>query len=684
MMVFKHLLHDFVEQPAGTVGFANSELKGYIRGYGMLKNSIVAIQKVLYVEGLDHNLFSTSQHCDSLYQVKFTITHCHIEDPDGSDIFKAERYGNLYAVNFLTLSTTQSVCLIAKASKEESWIWHHRLSHENFKAINTLASKGMVKGLQELRSRRIIYVLHFLREKLDAPELIIAFIKKVQIMLQLPIKKLRSDNDTEFKNETLQGFLQFIGISPNFSAARTPQQNGVVERKNRTLVKDARTMLAYSGLPLCFILNDRDNLVKIYKKENEGHFLEFSLTSKAYRIYNNRTKIVMESIHISFDESSTLTSEKHISCLKLKGKASIQDGIEPVSKENKSSVSNSQMSTFELDLLYFDAFMDVCADFDKSSASTSTSEVPTSTSEVPTSTEDIFGPSEQVTITSSESHVNEVPRTSEVVPAIVDEYNDLNNKETVQALPSTTKWTKDYSHHNIIGDVNSGVKTRATSANFCLFYSLLSSLEPKKVSEALQDPDWILAMQDELLQFERNKVCRLIPRPKNKSVICTKWVFRNKKDEVGIVVRNKAILVTKDYCQQEGIDYDETFAYVARIEAIQTFLSYAAHKNFTIYQMDMKSTFLNGVLHEEVYVAQPEGFIDPHHPDNVYVLDKALYGLKQAPRVVKQSPDGIFINQSKYIRDFLKKFNMTDSAVKKTPMATGTLLDADLTGKSVD
>nr|GFA73302.1 copia protein [Tanacetum cinerariifolium] len=136
------------------------------------------------------------------------------------------------------------------------------------------------------------------------------------------------------------------------------------------------------------------------------------------------------------------------------------------------------------------------------------------------------------------------------------------------------------------------------------------------------------AMQEELDQFARLKVWRLVPRPEGKSIIKTKWIFKNKKDESRLVIRNKARLVAVGYSQQEGIDYDETFAPVARIEAICLFLAYAAHKDFTIYQMDVKIAFLNGILKEEVYVGQPPGFVSKQYPDHVYALDKALYGLK--------------------------------------------------------
>nr|GEY64883.1 retrovirus-related Pol polyprotein from transposon TNT 1-94 [Tanacetum cinerariifolium] len=139
-------------------------------------------------------------------------------------------------------------------------------------------------------------------------------------------------------------------------------------------------------------------------------------------------------------------------------------------------------------------------------------------------------------------------------------------------------------------------------------------------------------MQEELDQFARLKVWRLVPPPEGKTIIKTKWIFMNKKDESSLVIRNKARLIAVGYSQQEGIDYDETFAPVAQIESIRLFLAYAAHKDFTVFQMDVKTTFLNGILKEEVYVGQPPGFDSKQYVDHVYALDKYLYGLKQAPR----------------------------------------------------
>ncbi|GJW17270.1 putative ribonuclease H-like domain-containing protein [Tanacetum coccineum] len=190
--------------------------------------------------------------------------------------------------------------------------------------------------------------------------------------------------------------------------------------------------------------------------------------------------------------------------------------------------------------------------------------------------------------------------------------------------------TKNLEEHGLF----SLVQQRTNHKDFqnCLFACFLSQEEPKKVIHALKDPSWIEAMQDELLQFKLQKVWTLVDLPNGKRPIGTKWVFRNKKDERGIVIKNKARLVAQGYTQEEGIDYDEVFAPVARIEAIRLFLAYASFKDFVVYQMDVKSAFLYGKIEEEVYVCQPPGFEDPNFPDRVYKVEKALYGLHQAPR----------------------------------------------------
>ncbi|GKF48274.1 retrovirus-related pol polyprotein from transposon TNT 1-94 [Tanacetum coccineum] len=166
----------------------------------------------------------------------------------------------------------------------------------------------------------------------------------------------------------------------------------------------------------------------------------------------------------------------------------------------------------------------------------------------------------------------------------------------------------------------------------CIYALTMSTMEPRNVKEAMTDLAWIDSMQEELLQFKRLDVWVLVPAPDKIKPLTLKWLFKNKHDEENTVIRNKTRLIMRGYRQEEGIDFEESFAPIARMEAIRIFLAYVAHKSFIVFQMDMKTDFLHGLLKEDVYVCQPEGFIDAYHPSHVYKLKKTLYGLKQAPR----------------------------------------------------
>ncbi|GJX54864.1 retrovirus-related pol polyprotein from transposon TNT 1-94 [Tanacetum coccineum] len=194
---------------------------------------------------------------------------------------------------------------------------------------------------------------------------------------------------------------------------------------------------------------------------------------------------------------------------------------------------------------------------------------------------------------------------SDVIPTVV--HTATPNSEHV------TKWTKDHPLENIIGELERPISTRLQlyeQALFCYYDAFLTSVEPKNYKDALTQACWIEAMQEELHEFERLKV---------------------NFDEMGGILKNKARLVVRGYRQEEGIDFEESFTPVARLDAIRIFLAYAAHMNMIVYQMDVKTAFLNGILREEVYVSQPDGLVDQDNLNHVYKLKKALYGLKQAP-----------------------------------------------------
>ncbi|GJS58964.1 putative ribonuclease H-like domain-containing protein [Tanacetum coccineum] len=298
-----------------------------------------------------------------------------------------------------------------------------------------------------------------------------------------------------------------------------------------------------------------------------------------------------------------------------------------------------------------------------------------------------------------------------------DQEIELGNIPQSYEVPTTphTRIHKDHPIEHVIGDVQSSVQTRRMKTSYsekgflsaiyegkshqdlhtCLFVCFLSQEEPKRISQALRDPAWVEAMQEELLQFKLQKVWILVDLPKGHRAIGTKWVYRNKKDERGIVIRNKARLVAQGHTQEEGIDYDEVFAPVARIEAIRIFLAYASYMGFMVYQMDVKSAFLYGQIEEEVYVCQPPGFEDPDHPDKVYKIyvDDIIFGstkkelcdefeklMKDKFQMssmgeltfflglqVQQKKNGIFISQDKYVHEILRKFNYSDVKSASTP-----------------
>ncbi|GJX61472.1 putative ribonuclease H-like domain-containing protein [Tanacetum coccineum] len=437
----------------------------------------------------------------------------------------------------------------------------------------------------------------FLATKDETSEILKTFITGIENQINHKVKIIKCDNGTEFKNNDMNQFCGMKGIKREFSVARTPQQNGVAERKNRTLIEAARTMLADSLLPTIFWAEAVStacyvqNRVLVTKPHNKT----------PYELLHDYYQVVLVWIvsHQGGREKCMLLFLALGTC----GSVLVKEGY--ANSTNRDSTVSPSVST--------------------------AGQIFTNADDLPT---DPLMPDLEDTADLLNTGIFSGAYDDEDVGAEAD----LNNLETTMNRSARLEVKEeeddqDFSQNiDVVSYIKKQRRTNHKDYQNCLVAYFLSQIEPKKVTQALTDPSWIEAMQDELLQFRLQKVWRLVDLPKGKHAIGTKWVYRNKKDERGIVVRNKARLVAQGYTQEEGIDYDEVFAPVARIEAIRLFLAYASFMGFIVYQMDVKSAFLYGTIEEEVYVCQPPGFEDPQFPDKVYKVEKALYGLHQAPR----------------------------------------------------
>ncbi|GJR39794.1 retrovirus-related pol polyprotein from transposon TNT 1-94 [Tanacetum coccineum] len=386
--------------------------------------------------------------------------------------------------------------------------------------------------------------VQFLRKKSQAPEMIMSFIRMVENQNDVKVKQTRTDNWTEFRNHELESFWKEFLILATFMCLDV----------------------------LCLFITTRIILPNLMLKET--YHVTFDESMEAIRFTNTSVD------EIGIDDSSRYPPDEFLHeddpSRKYQVDYDISYYVIPHGRPpdlmntegtHEKNVQNDQMIT-------------------------QPTNVPSGNN-----TEVLGSIIKSLVPDVSQSHIS-------------------NQASTSSHLVPQDRWSRDQHIElvNIIGDPGEGVLTRsiaakltATSASECLFADFLSEIKPKKISEALKHPGWINAMQEELNQFYRNKVWTLVPLPNGKIAIGSKWVFRNKKDEHGITTKNKAKLVSQGYSQEEGIDYDETFAPIARMEAIRIFLAFATYMNFKVYQMDVKSAFLNGKLKEEVYVKQPPG-----------------------------------------------------------------------------
>nr|GEZ32122.1 retrotransposon protein, putative, Ty1-copia subclass [Tanacetum cinerariifolium] len=427
--------------------------------------------------------FVYGQFCDSDLEVAFRRNACFVRNLEGVDLLKGDRSANLYTINLHEMASASPICLMAHASSTKSWLWHQRLSHLNFDTINDLSRNDLASGLLKFKYHKE-HLCPSYEYKDEAPEVIIKFLKRIKVLLQSPVIIIRTDNGIEFKNQVLKEYFDTVGISHQMYSVRTPQQNGVVERQNRTLVEAGRTI-----------------------------------------IFNRRTKKIIDTINVSFDEFSAMAFKQRSS------------------KPGLQSMTSGQIS-LGLDLTYAPSTITTQQPSEEpqvrqsSTASTTiadTTPIPTNSSSyatnIPITSQDVDELNLNVMVDGN-TFVNSFANSSTSAAESSSSQNvDPSNMHTFyQPYPHEFQWTKDH------------------------------PLE-QNVKEAMTDPGWIYSMQEELLQFKR-----LDSR-----------------------------LVVRGYRQEEGIDFEESFAPVARMEAIRIFLAYAAHKSFIVFQMDVKTAFLHAI-----------------------------------------------------------------------------------------
>nr|GEU83989.1 putative ribonuclease H-like domain-containing protein [Tanacetum cinerariifolium] len=700
-------LSDFKEFYRGYVTFGGGVNGGRITGKGTLKTSKLDFKDVYFVKELNFNLISVSQMCDKKNSVLFTYTGCFVLSPnfkltdESQVLLEVPRRNNMYSIDIKNIVPKESLtCLVAKAILDESKLWHRRLGHINFKNINKLVKDKLVRGL--------------------------------------PLKRFENDQ--------------------TYVACLKEKQHKVsCKSKNRALVVKPHNKTPYE------LFRGRTVALSFMRP-----------FSKAFRVYNIRTRRVEENLHIEFLENKPIVAGAGPKCVFDIDMLTQSMNYVPVIAGTNSNdfagikdsigAGQSNMKTGSTqDYIYMPLWKDGSPLFDSS----------------PKIFDDAGSPSFG---DAGKKHDEALDKESGALNELNYAFENLNTKypddpkmlslETIAtnndseeeanftnveslihvSLPPTTKTHKNHPLKQVIGSLNTPVQTRSKlkptnkqkfisvvyegkthkDLNTCLFAYFLSQI---RVARALFDPAWVKAMQEELLQFKLQKVWILVDLPKGKKAIGTKSVFENKKDEKGMVIKNKARLVAQGYTQEEGIDYDKVFAPVARIKAIRLFLAYASFMGFMVYQMDVKSVFLYGKIEEEVYTCQPSGFEDPEHPDKVYKVVKALYGLHQALRAwyetlanyqlgngfhkgkidqtelctefkrlrkdkfqmssmreltlflglqVKQKEDRIFISHDKYVVKGLRKFSFLNVKSANTPVDMEKTLVKGSCGDDVD
>ncbi|GJZ99955.1 retrovirus-related pol polyprotein from transposon TNT 1-94 [Tanacetum coccineum] len=438
---------------------------------------------------------------------------------------------------------------------------------------------------------------HFLRSKDESPAVLIDLLTLVQRGIHVQVRTVRTDKGTKFLNKTLHAYFAKEGIRQETSTARTPEQNGIVERRNRTLVKAAQTMLSAAKVPLffwveaiaiayftqnrslviprhektpyhiingqkpsikffhifgslCYIVRDGENLDKIKEKGDACIFVGYSTQSRAYQVYNKRTRVIVEIIHVNFDELPQMASD-HVSSDPVPQCPTTvleQDSLspDPQSQENVAQAAETVTTLNELDLLFNAPPLNI------QTTPQTINQAPTQVPTV-TATKNIIQAetNNEYAQVSDDEFVNVFSTPVQNQGETSSCHVDSSNMHTFyQHHPSRQRWTKDHPLEQVIGNPYQSIRTRRqleTDGAMCMFALTMSRTEPKKIKEAMADSAWIEAMQEELHQFDRLNVWELLDKPLCKNVINMKWIWKNKHDDENTVIRNKARLVAKGY-----------------------------------------------------------------------------------------------------------------------------------------
>ncbi|GJZ15003.1 putative ribonuclease H-like domain-containing protein [Tanacetum coccineum] len=799
----KSFLTDYQDYDGGFVAFEGSSKGGRITGKGKIKTGKLDFDDVYFVKELKFNLFSVSQMCDNKNSVLFTETECLILSPDfklpdeNQAMLKIPRKDNMYIFNLKNVVSSKGLTfLFAKATNEvclpkdlkmtimlllvSKVMQHKPLVSPNlvtsvcipFKLVHMdLFGPTFVKSIMGKAYclvvtddyNRFSWVF-FLAKKDETSGILKNFITGIENQLNHKVKIIRSDNGTEFKNYEMNQFCGIKGIKGEFSNARTPQQNGVAERKNSTLIEAVRTMLADSTIysftiwaEAVLFLNPLSTWDSFDGKAyNEDFLVGYSINSKAFRVFNSRTRKVEENLYVNFLENKpnvarsgpewlfdidNLTNSMNYQPVSAGNRTNGNAGLETNSDAGQAGKENvPDQEYILLPLLHTSSNVLSNSKKDVSSPKDDTGQK----NEVKDSAKEgeMNGPGEATNTDSTNrldivsSPVNTVSSSFTTVDPGRAKQQRNEYESLFDPLIPDLEDTADFQDTGIFGsaydDEYVGAEADLSNLETNMSVSHIPTTKIHKDHPKAQIIREVEAMQEELLQFKLLNYWTLVDLPHGKKVIGTKSVFRNKRDQRGIVVRNKARLVAQGYRQEEGVDYGEVFALVARIKAIRLFLAFASFMGFTMYQMDVKSAFLYGTIEEEVYVSQPIGFVDPEFPNRVYKVEKALYGLHQAHRAwyetlstyllengfrrgtidktlfikkikndillmssmeeltfflgqqVEQRKDGIFLSQDKYVYDILKKFGFSSVKTASTPMETHKPLSQDTAGTDVD